>query len=175
MPTEIHGLPAHVLLVHVVVVAVPLAAIMLILAAVWPAARHRMGLAVPIVALVAMISVPITTHAGEWLRDRVRDTSLVDRHAELGDQLLPFAIGVFACAAVVWGLDRYVSRDETTPATSAAAWAVPVQRIVAALAIVVSVFAVVQVYRIGDSGAKAAWHGKFSTQSHETGDSAGGR
>ncbi|MEV0689160.1 hypothetical protein [Streptomyces sp. NPDC050388] len=31
------------------------------------------------------------------------------------------------------------------------------------LALVVAVGAAVQVYRIGDSGAKAAWQGRFST------------
>ncbi|MFZ2177676.1 MAG: hypothetical protein WAW17_27340 [Rhodococcus sp. (in: high G+C Gram-positive bacteria)] len=37
-----NGLPAHVLLVHFVVVLAPLTAILLILCALWPAARRRM-------------------------------------------------------------------------------------------------------------------------------------
>lgn len=39
--STINGLPAHVLLVHAVVVLVPLTAIMLVLAAFWPSARRR--------------------------------------------------------------------------------------------------------------------------------------
>jgi hypothetical protein len=45
-----------------------------------------------------------------------------------------------------------------------------VVRIVAlVIALVVAVGAAVQVYRIGDSGAKAAWQGRFSTNQLDTG------
>lgn len=176
MPTEIHGLPAHVLLVHAVVVLVPLAALLLVLSAIWPAARRRLGWFSPLVALVALVSVPITTHAGEWLRDHVRDTVLVDRHAELGDQLLPFMIGVFLCAVAIWRLerDRPLSIGSRSQGVRPARWIVPARRVVAVVALVVSVFTVVQVYRIGDSGARAAWQGRFSTPAHHGGSSEGG-
>lgn len=93
MPSTINGLPAHVLLVHVVVVLVPLAALTLIASATWPAARRRLGIGIPIGAFAALVAVPITTSAGKWLRDRVPNTALVRRHAGLGGQLLPFAFG----------------------------------------------------------------------------------
>jgi hypothetical protein len=65
MPTEIHGLPAHVLLVHAVVVLIPLSALLVVLSAAWPAARRRIGVASPLLALVNLALVPVTTHAGE--------------------------------------------------------------------------------------------------------------
>ncbi len=43
MPVEFGGLPAHILLIHVVVVLVPPAAAMLVASAVWPAARLTTG------------------------------------------------------------------------------------------------------------------------------------
>ncbi|WP_233625292.1 hypothetical protein [Actinoplanes sp. ATCC 53533] len=39
----VNGLPAHILLVHAIVVLLPLAALLLVLTAVWPAARRRLA------------------------------------------------------------------------------------------------------------------------------------
>lgn len=163
MPTEISGLPAHVLLVHAVVVLVPLAALMTILSATWPAARKRLGLATPIVSFVALVLVPVTTHAGEWLRDRVPDTVLVRRHAELGDQLLPFVLATFVIAGVVWWLGPEHGRvpPRWRRIGVSARW-LPAARVIAAvLAVAVSAGTLVQVYRIGESGSRAVWHGNY--------------
>ena len=64
-PTRINGLPAHILLVHVVVVLVPAAALAVVLAAWWPAARRRLGVGMPALTFLALLFVPVTTHAGE--------------------------------------------------------------------------------------------------------------
>ena len=39
----VNGLPAHVLLVHAIVVLLPLSALLLALTALWPAARRRLA------------------------------------------------------------------------------------------------------------------------------------
>ncbi len=164
-PTQISGLPAHALLVHVVVVLVPLTALLVVLSAVWPAARRRLGVLTPLVALVAVVSVPLTTHAGEWLEARVPPDALVRRHAELGDGLLPWAIGLFVLAAAVWLWGRRSelggSADGGTHA-AARPGGLAVMIVLAVLSVVVAVGSVVQIYRIGDSGAKAVWHDSFS-------------
>lgn len=103
-PTVINGLPAHVLLVHIVVVFVPLAAILTIVSAVWPAARHRLGILTPITALIALASIPPTTHAGEWLIQRVGMDPELARHAHLADTLLPIVAVLFVLAAGLWAL-----------------------------------------------------------------------
>ncbi|HVU91081.1 MAG TPA: hypothetical protein VHC23_02535, partial [Jatrophihabitans sp.] len=105
MLEKINGLPAHVLLIHVVVVLIPAAAVMLVASAVWPAARAKLGFLTPAVALVALVLVPITTNAGEWLQNHLpgnigHTNPKIRHHAELGDQLLPWAIGIFVMAAV---------------------------------------------------------------------------
>ncbi len=174
MPTEVSGLPAHVLLVHAVVVLVPLAALALVAAAVWPAFRRRLGVLVPLIALVSLVLVPVTTHAGEWLEARVSSTALIRAHTELGDGLLPWAFGVFALATGVWLLGRYAARHRTTNAGDGAQATGPAPRgrlllagqiVAAVLAVVVAAGALVQTYRIGESGARAAWAGHFSTAS----------
>jgi hypothetical protein len=170
-PTEINGLPAHALLVHVVVVLVPLAAVMVVCAAVWPAARRRLGVATPVVAFVALVSVPLATHAGEWLESRVPSTPLVRRHVELGDSLLPWAAVLFLAAAAFWLLQRRVAASADGQVdgrhSPAAGRPVPGALIVAVavISVVAAVGSVVQVVRIGDSGAKAVWTGRVSAVS----------
>lgn len=149
--TVINGLPAHVLFVHFVIVLVPLSALALVVCAAWPSSARRLGLVLPALALVTLASVPLATHAGEWLESHVGTDPLISKHAELGDGLLPWAIGLFLLSALVWWAAR-------RPATASRL----VRFGVLAVCLAVSVGAVVDVYRIGDSGAKAAWHDNYS-------------
>ncbi|MCD2104607.1 MAG: DUF2231 domain-containing protein [Rhodococcus sp. (in: high G+C Gram-positive bacteria)] len=158
--TTIGGLPAHPLLVHLVVVLVPISALLLVLAVCWPAARIRLGLAPAVIALITLIAVPVTTDAGEWLEKQIPEDPLVQAHAELGDQMLFWSIGVFVLAATWWILHstRFAAwrADPPDTSTSPKVWRVVVIA-VAALSVLVAAGSVVQVYRIGESGAKAVW------------------
>lgn len=84
-PTEINGVPAHPLLIHFVVVLVPLATLALLACSLWPSVMRRFGLSLPVLALVALATVPLTTHAGEWLAERVNESAQLERHTEMGD------------------------------------------------------------------------------------------
>ncbi|MDQ6657604.1 MAG: hypothetical protein M3Z00_05155, partial [Actinomycetota bacterium] len=109
----INGLPAHLLLVHAVVVFVPVAALLIVLSAAWPAARRKLGIVTPIIAMMTLVMVPITTSAGRWLLDRLsfrESNALVMIHANLGGDLLPWVIGMCAGAVLVWGLPRLAGR-----------------------------------------------------------------
>jgi hypothetical protein len=160
----INGLPAHVLFVHFVIVLVPLTALVLVVSTVWPSVAKRFGLLLPVLALVTLASVPVATQAGEWLERHVESDSLVRKHAELGDGLLPWALGLFVLAVAVWWVARSA---EAKPKLTG----LPVRVAVVALSVVVACGAVVDVYRIGDSGAKAAWHDGYSkTALHGGGD-----
>jgi hypothetical protein len=181
VPVKIAGLPAHVLLIHAVVVLLPLAALMLVASALWPAARAKLGFLTPAIALVALILVPLTTHAGEWLKDQLGfSTPAIRKHAELGDTLLPWAIGIFVVSAAVWVLGRRYGLawrpaaetradvgDEASSAGGTATLARPraatqalpvwVTAGLAVAAVAVAVGGLIQLYRIGDSGAQAVW------------------
>jgi hypothetical protein len=169
LPVKLNGLPAHVLLIHVVIVLLPLAALMLVASATWPAARAKLGFLTPAVALVALIFVPITTNAGKWLRDHLQgnlgntNPSII-RHTHLGGHLWPWALALFVVAAAVWWLGRSFELSwRPTEATARKALPVWATAAVAVVAIVVSVGAVVELYRIGDSGAKAVWPSGITT------------
>ncbi|GGM17588.1 hypothetical protein [Nakamurella endophytica] len=107
---QVNGLPAHILIVHFVVVGVPLAALLTVLSAVWPAARRRLGVVTPVVALLALASVPLATNAGEWLMRHVSVNDLVRRHTQLGDELLPWVIGLFVVAVAAWAVPWWTGR-----------------------------------------------------------------
>ncbi|MTE13612.1 DUF2231 domain-containing protein [Nocardia aurantiaca] len=146
-----NGLPAHVLLVHVIVVLVPLTAALLILCALWPAARGR--LIWPVVGLAVLVTAltPVTVEAGEWFQRQLGMPPVVDEHARLGHQMLYF-VPPLLISAVVLAFAHL--RQERGKAVGRAAVAV-----IALLAIATGAAAVWQTYRVGDSGAHAVWNG----------------
>ena len=154
-PTKIQGLPAHVLLVHLVLAAVPIAALLLVVAAVWPAAGRRLGVITPVIALGALLTVPVTTHAGKWLEARVAVTPLILKHVALGKQLLPWMVGLFVIAVLVWLWAR---------TDSAALHGTLGRIVVGVLAVGISIGAVQQVVRTGEAGSRALWTGNFHSQ-----------
>jgi hypothetical protein len=184
--TTIGRLPAHILLVHAVVGLVPATAVVLVLVAVWPAARRRLTWVAAGLAVVTLVCVPVTTAAGEWLERRVERTALVRAHTELGDTMLPWVIGLAVVALAFLArkllVERAVRRRSTVAATggpgtarvtaaegaSARAAAGPGGRVLslvlAVITVIVAVGSVVTVYRIGESGASAVWTGRFSQQ-----------
>ncbi|UNK69864.1 DUF2231 domain-containing protein [Microbacterium sp. H1-D42] len=148
---ELAGLPLHPLLVHATVVLTPLTALALAVAALWPAARRRMGLALPIAALIVAVLVPVTILAGESLADLVGRTPAVSRHESLGIMLLPWAVALLPASVVVWWMGR------PSPAASRRPRWVSVT--VAAIAVAVAVVTLVLVVLTGDAGARTVWEG----------------
>jgi hypothetical protein len=177
VPLLLFGLPSHILVVHAVVVFVPLAALGVVVIAVWPRARRRFGWLVLAVTAVATVSVPIATSAGEALEHALPRTTALETHTRLGDELLPFAIPFLVLTAALVLLDWYVHSPRRragrlrtidpasapgtvasrAPSSTGLRWATVV---VAALAVAFAVVCTVQVVRIGDSGARAAWGDK---------------
>lgn len=144
-----NGLPAHVLLVHFIVVLAPLTAILAIVCAVWPAARRRLTWLVLALAVITTILTPLTTDAGQWLEKHEDSSALLNAHTELGDTMLYFAIALLAAAVLLAFVHVRESRDKSVK---------PIARwIIAAIVIIAGLSTTVQVYRIGDSGAKATW------------------
>jgi uncharacterized membrane protein len=154
----VNGIPLHPLVVHGVVVLLPLAILGTILIAFRPRWRTRYGSLVVGAALLATVLCPIATSSGEALEERVGDPG---DHAELGNQLVWFALLLLITSAALvylgWRSERQVLADEGGRPT-------PVQlRIVAGIAVVAALACGVQVYRVGDSGARATW-GDASSQ-----------
>lgn len=147
--TTISGLPAHVLLVHAMVVLAPLTAVLEILCGLLPAVRRRLVWLVLVLALVTAGLTPVTTNAGEWLFDREHDTRAILReHADRGGWMIYFSVAMVVIALLLVYLHMREGRSEPR---------VLVPVIVAILALGVGISTLVTVYRIGESGARAVW------------------
>ncbi|MEV2226030.1 DUF2231 domain-containing protein [Nocardia vinacea] len=153
--STINGLPAHVLLVHIIVVFVPLTAVLLILSALSPAIRRRLIWLVAVLAVVTTALTPVTIEAGEWLEKRVGRSPALHTHTELGDSMLFFVVPLLVVAALL--VVVHVREQRGKPLVRALA------AVVAVLAIVSGVAATVQVYRIGESGAQVTWGDKVAS------------
>ena len=137
------GLPAHPLFVHLPIVLIPLLTIWAIVLAVKPELRERQ--AKPLAAAVVLVAIAtvFAAGAGEQLEKRVGEDSLVEKHAELGEQTRLIVL-IFAAAAIA--LAVAVHRN--------------MQRFLAGLAVTVAILGLVStvwVTRTGHAGAKSVW------------------
>lgn len=145
--TTISGLPAHVLLVHALVVLAPLTALLEILCALWPVARRHLVWLVLTLAAVTTVLTPITANAGAWLYDQERHhRDILNTHADRGSLMIYFSIALLAVAVMLALIHRREVRASSI-----------VNVAIAVITIVVGVASIVQVVRIGDSGARSVW------------------
>lgn len=151
----IDGLPVHPLVVHAVVVLLPLAVLGTIAIAVRPAWRQRFGTLVLAIAVLATALIPVATQSGEAFEKHVGDPG---EHSELGDQLLWLALPMVVLVAALVLLPRL------RPSTGS-----PILIGLAVLSVVAAVVVAVQVYRVGESGARAAWGDVVTEQAPASG------
>lgn len=102
MPESAFGLPVHPLVVHAAVVVLPSAALAVALSCVWPRFRTWANWLPLAIATVGVVLVPLSTYSGESLEESVPESSLVDRHADLAEMMLPWAVGLLCrCGLLV--------------------------------------------------------------------------
>ncbi|KOX26855.1 hypothetical protein ADK67_15365 [Saccharothrix sp. NRRL B-16348] len=157
----IFGLPAHPLLVHAVVVLLPLAAASAAALAVVPRWRQRYAWLLLGVTLVAVGSVPLAQWAGEQLYAKMAalGNPLIQRHADLGNDLLPFALGFGVVVVALLVSGRLADRERAAAADDPA---VPktwrrIAVVVAVLVVAAGAAATIQTVRIGHSGSTAVY------------------
>ncbi len=155
----INGLPLHPLVVHAVVVLLPMAALGTIAIALHPSWRLRYGPLVVLAAAASTALTPVATSSGEALEGRVGDPG---QHAALGDQLIWFAIPLLVLSLALVLAERRHARGRTPPGPAS------IRSLVAAFAVIAALACSFQVYRVGDSGAKAVWGDQVSSSSAPT-------
>ncbi|OIN78672.1 hypothetical protein K3U93_01225 [Mycobacterium malmoense] len=152
-----NGLPAHILLNHFVVVLAPLTAILAILCALWPAARRRLIWLVVLLALGTLVITPLTTSSGAWLAARVDASPALTTHEQLGKTLVYLVAALVAAVTLLAAVHIRQARGRAVKFAA--------HSMVGVLVIVAAVATLVQTYRIGDSGARAAW-GNVTSSAH---------
>ena len=164
---NLFGLPAHPLLVHAPIVLVPLCFVAAIFMAVKPEWRRRFGIPTAVLAVVAAISVQLAEGSGEALEERVRESKLVEQHADIAELAKPFVF-LFALALVAVVVWDVVQRRKASGAatagnevdTAAPARSAKASKLVSAAMVVTVLLGGVATYEIvqtGHSGAKAVW------------------
>ena len=178
MPVTINGSPTHVLIVHVVVVLLPAAVVGALLLVAVPATRRAFSLLTLLVAFIACAAIPFAFVSGSALERRLPWNPLISRHVHLAHELLPLA-AVFGEALAAFEIEDLLARcrdgrlNDLELKTVGASPGVrrfaqtrrltAVHRAVAAVLVVLAVGTGIQVYRVGDAGAHAAWSGRLSS------------
>jgi uncharacterized membrane protein len=146
----INGMPAHVLLVHFMVVLAPLTALLEILCGVWPAARRRLVWLVLALAAGVTALTPVTIDAGEWLYSFHKHPDEVLRaHADRGEWMIYFSVAMLVVAIALAVLHVLQSRSDKRR--------VAANVVVAILALAVGISSMIQIYRVGDAGSQSVW------------------
>jgi hypothetical protein len=143
------GLPVHALIVHATVVVVPVTALMVGLAAVYPKFRNWIGWLPPVAAVASVFLVWATRISGQDLYDRFKRvgglSDDIKHHKDLAQLLLWLVIPMAVIAVAAYLLQR---RDDASKAVLA---------VVAVLAVASAGAVAVDVALIGHAGAKASW------------------
>jgi hypothetical protein len=177
MPTTVNGSPTHALIVHVVVVLLPLSILGALALVAIPMARKAFALMTVVVAFVACMAIPLAFLTGHALRSRVVPSPLIATHVTQAHQLALVAAVFGLCLAAFVAVDllRRFRREDVNRVEAAVLVRFPAvrdysrrhrllsaHRLAAALVVVTALLSMVAVVRVGDSGAKAAWHGRLT-------------
>lgn len=171
LPDTVNGLPLHPLSVHATVVLVPLAALLGIVFAI-PRLREWARWPLALVALGAAAATFVSVQTGESFQEALglggAVAALVERHEELGKQLmflvLAYAVVAVAAAGLVRSGARLPARsrsagdpradDDADQRSGGGALAA----VFSVLLVVGAVAVGVQTYRVGEAGSEAVWN-----------------
>lgn len=149
---EILGLPLHPLIVHLTVILVPVAALGGLIVAALKWARVRYGWLVVAASAGGLAATVVTQLSGtDFAETFQRHTPQMERHFDLGNDLLPWTIVLFIGTAAVMAGQLLLTADRRIGNLILLAGM--------ALTAVGGVASLIQVARIGHAGATAVWGG----------------
>lgn len=166
----VDGLPAHPLLVDAVAVLLPLAAVCAVGLAVHRRLRRRFAWPVLTLTGVAVATVPLAQASGRQLSAYLaRPDQALARHEQLGNQLLPYALGFGVAVVFVVVAGKLADREraaairaEHEPGGEAPRVPTTWRRIsvlASVLVIAMAALTTVDVVRVGLTGAESVWQG----------------
>ncbi|MCW2833915.1 MAG: hypothetical protein JWN68_1868 [Nocardioides sp.] len=153
---EINGLPLHFLVVHVVVVLAPLAALTGLVYAAIPKWRWLLRWPLVVLGVVVAITAVVAVQAGgAFLDSRPALGPLVEEHEDWGELFrnvsLMFVVAAMMGAWALGGPSALASGRGAQVSRGALGWVAVV------LLVAVSVALLVLVFLAGDSGSRAVW------------------
>jgi cytochrome bd-type quinol oxidase subunit 2 len=152
----IFDLPAHPLFVHAPVVLLPILAIVAVVAAMRPPVGRKLGVWLPVAALVVFGSVFAAVGSGEALDDELRKSPNyaldIKKHADLAETTRLLAFLFLVATAAMWWFGRTPADDEKPQAKA-------FRTGLTVVTVVFAVLATVWVIRTGHEGARSHWKG----------------
>ena len=156
----IFGLPAHPLLVHIPVVLIPLCAVGAVWIVVWPSWRPRIGWIVVVLSGFTVVMSQLAAGSGEALEDALdKESSLLERHTELGDTFVWFALAFFVAvlALMLWDRAQRGKADPLGGSGGRVRATSPAAVVLIILVVVTAAAASFRIYQVGHSGAQSVW------------------
>ncbi len=156
---DIAGLPAHILLIHGVVVLAPLAGLAAVVFALLRRSRRYLAWPLGILAVILVPLSVLTAEAGEQLEKARPVSKLIEEHAEQGS-FLRFVAAFFLVVAAGQIVAAFPSILTRRPAFRGlrglleARWLLPAT---SALGVLAGLFLVYQSIATGHSGAASVW------------------
>jgi len=145
---EIFGLPAHPLVLHFPVVAIPALAVLGLVMAVAPGFRKRYGAAALILGAVTTIATFITASTGNSLNEELGfGDDFIGLHRQRGNLLRLFVLGLTISLGAMFGASRREALSRTDPLTL----------LTSLLVVVFAVLSTLWTILTGHSGADAVW------------------
>ncbi len=141
----IDGLPVHVLVVHVAVVLIPLAAIGAILIALRPRAMRLFGVATVLGAAIGTVASFVARSSGEILSSRI---GFPEPHVTYGETFPIAALGFLILLVIFWLFARGIPLNRNRPV-----WLKVYGGVVIVAAIGIAYFT----FLVGHTGAEATW------------------
>ena len=176
--TVYSGLPAHPLFVHVPVILIPTAVVAALVFIARPEWLGRYGIALCLVAIVAMSSIFLTMQAGGALRGELHlhgeAASLISEHSQAAN-ILAIVFTLFTAVLILTFAAYRISGGSPTglaivdgPLGSRSTF-----NALRVVLVVLALGAGFMTFRTGDLGAKAVWAGRLQAAQREASHGAG--
>lgn len=162
---NVNGIPTHPLVVHAAIVLVPLVFICLIAFSFKKKWYITYSIPTLVLAFAAFVASWLAEESGGRFEERVRESNLVEKHAELGESFVNIALLLFIVVAV-WAYFAWRLRKNDSPSKNQNYLNMAISVVV----IVIAGFATFSIYEVGHSGAKSVWHDTPAARSGGDGD-----
>ena len=147
---RLFDLPAHPLLIHFPIVAIPTLCIIGLIMAFVPSFRERYGIAAVLLGIVTTIATFFAAASGQALADEFQfGDEIIGTHRELGETLRLFVLGLTVALVVMVALGRRQADSPRDPATLLSSVG----------AIAFAILSMIWVIRTGHEGASSVWGG----------------
>jgi len=147
---RLFDLPAHPLLIHFPIVAIPTLSIVAVVMALRPSFRKRYGITVALLGVVTTIATFLAVSSGQALSEEFGFTDeIIGTHRQLGETLRILVLGVTITVISMAALSRRENIDSKHPASLLSS--------VGALAL--AALSMIWVIRTGHEGASSVWGG----------------